>query len=77
MAEILTLDQIRQRYDGEWVMIAYTETNAETHEVMRGEVLAHSPDAQEVYDAMGLAQGRGVAFECCQILQDPAVNVLY
>jgi hypothetical protein len=63
MAEILTLDQIQQRYDGEWVMIAYTETNPDTHEVIRGEVLAHSPNAKEVYGAMPLAQGRGVAFE--------------
>jgi hypothetical protein len=64
MPEILSLDQIRQRYDGEWVMIAYTETNPETHEVIKGEVLAHSPNPQEVYDSMALAQGRGVAFEC-------------
>jgi hypothetical protein len=64
MHEILILDQIRQRYDGEWVMIAYTETNPETHEVIRGKVLAHSPNPQEVYDSMALAQCPGVAFEC-------------
>jgi hypothetical protein len=63
MAEILTLNEIRHRYNGEWVMIAYTETDPETLEVIRGEVLAHSPNPQDVYDAMALANGRGVAFE--------------
>jgi hypothetical protein len=63
MAEVLTLEEMRRRYDGEWVMIAYTETDPETYEVLRGQVLAHSLDSQEVYAAMDLAQGRGVAFE--------------
>jgi hypothetical protein len=63
MANILTLDEMLDRYDGEWVMIAYTETDPETLEVLRGEVLAHSLNAQDVYAAMPIAQGRGVAFE--------------
>jgi hypothetical protein len=63
MAEVMTLEEMRYRYDGEWVMIAYTETDPETYEVLRGQVLAHSPNSQEVYGAMDLAQGRGVAFE--------------
>jgi hypothetical protein len=63
MLEVLTLEQIRQQYDGEWVMIAYTETDPETYEVIRGKVLAHSKDAQDVYDAIDRAEGQGVAFE--------------
>jgi hypothetical protein len=63
MIEVLTLEQIRQQYDGEWVMIAYTETDPETYEVIRGKVLAHSKDAQDVYDAIDRAEGQGVAFE--------------
>jgi hypothetical protein len=35
----------------------------ETLEVLRGEVLAHALNAQDVYAAMPIAQGRGVAFE--------------
>jgi hypothetical protein len=31
--------------------------------VVRGEVLAHSPDQGVVYDALPLAKGRAVAFE--------------
>ncbi len=71
MTNILTLDEMRDgeasrygnRYNGEWVMIAYTETDPETLEVLRGEVLAHSPNSQDVYAAMPIAKGRGVAFE--------------
>ncbi len=63
MFEVLTLEQIRQQYDGEWVMIAYTETDPETYEVIRGRVLAHSKEAQEVYDAIDRAEGQGVAFD--------------
>jgi hypothetical protein len=33
MPEILTLEEMRRRYDGEWVMIAYTKIDPETNEV--------------------------------------------
>jgi hypothetical protein len=62
MAEILTLDEMAKRYDGEWFLIAYTELD-ENLTVVRGEVLAHSPSQEEIYRALPLAQGKAVAFE--------------
>jgi hypothetical protein len=62
MAKDLTLAEMAQRYDGEWLLIAYTELD-EDMVVVRGEVLAHSPDQGAVYDALPLAKGRAVAFE--------------
>lgn len=61
--EILTLEQIRQRYDGEWVLLAYTTID---HNLipLTGEVLAHSSDRDEVYHAVSQAQGRDIAIEC-------------
>jgi hypothetical protein len=60
--EVLSFEEIKQRYDGEWLMIAYTELDEEMN-VIRGEVLAHSPDQEKIYHALPLAQGRAVAFE--------------
>jgi hypothetical protein len=76
MPEVLTLEEMRCRYDGEWVMIAYTETDPETNEVLQGEVLAHSRNSQEVYNAMDLAQGRGVAFEFFGLIPENVAFIL-
>jgi hypothetical protein len=62
MTEILTLAEMAERYDSEWLLIAYTELD-ENMVVVRGEVLAHSPNQGEIYEALPLAKGRAVAFE--------------
>jgi hypothetical protein len=62
MAEILTLEEMARRYDGEWLLIAYTELDEDLN-VLRGEVLAHSSSQEEVYRALPLAKGKAVAFE--------------
>jgi hypothetical protein len=48
MAEILTLKEIYQRFDSEWVLLGNHETD-ENLAVKRGEVLHHSKDRDEVY----------------------------
>ena len=62
MDENLTLEEMAKRYDGEWLMIAYTELDNNMI-VVRGEVLAHSKNQGDVYDALPIAKGRAVAFE--------------
>jgi hypothetical protein len=76
MPEVLTLEEMRRRYDGEWVMIAYTKIDPETNEVLQGEVLAHSRNSQEVYNAIDLAQGRGVAFEFFGLIPENVAFIL-
>jgi hypothetical protein len=61
--DILTFEQIRQRYDGEWVLIAYTDVDANLKPIT-GEVIAHSPDRDEVYRAVSRCHGRDLAIEC-------------
>lgn len=61
-SEILTLEEIKQRYPRQWVMIAYAEEN-EAKDVIRGEVLAYSPNCDEIYDYLPNLNGRGVAIE--------------
>ena len=48
MDEILTFDQIKARYAPDWVLIGEPITN-ESHQVLAGKVLFHSPDRVEVY----------------------------
>jgi hypothetical protein len=61
--EILTLGQIRHRYDGEWVLIAYTQLDDHL-QVIAGEVLAHSRDRDTLYASLSLGRGKDVAIEC-------------
>ena len=49
--EILTVAEIRDRYPREWVLIADTESD-DLWNVIRGEVLAHSPQREEIDQAL-------------------------
>lgn len=42
------MEEIRNRFDAEWVLVGDPETTA-NHEVMSGRVLFHSKDRDEVY----------------------------
>jgi len=43
----MTLEEIRQRYPNEWVIIEFTELD-QMLRVVEGEVIAHSPDKEEI-----------------------------
>ena len=47
MDEILTMDEIERRFDGEWVLIEDPELT-EHLKVVRGKVVWHSKDRDEV-----------------------------
>lgn len=63
MKEVLSYAEIEKRYDGEWVLIAYQSLD-ENLKPISGEVIAHSPDRDEVYAALGKRENQGVAIEC-------------
>jgi hypothetical protein len=63
MSEVLSYPEIQQRYEGEWVLIAYQSLD-ENLKPIAGEVIAHSPDRDEVYAALGKRGHQGVAIEC-------------
>jgi hypothetical protein len=48
MNEILTVEEIQSRFDSEWVLVADPEVNKHL-EVLRGKVVWHSKDRDEVY----------------------------
>lgn len=60
MPEILSYAEIQQRYDGEWVLIAYQSLD----ENLKPIAGAHSIERDEVYAALGRRGKQGVAIEC-------------
>ncbi|MGL5060822.1 MAG: hypothetical protein ACRC62_12670 [Microcoleus sp.] len=60
--QILTLEEITRLYPQEWVLIAYTELDEDLN-VIRGEVLAHSPDRDLLYNNALSRKGKSVAIE--------------
>ncbi len=61
-SEILTLEEIQEKYPQQWVLIAYTEED-EYLNVIRGEVLAYSPDRDKIDDYLPYTKGKAVAIE--------------
>ena len=62
MSEIMTFEQIRQNYDGEWVLIAYSETDEELR-VVKGKVIAHSANKEDIYRALEKVVEQPLAIE--------------
>ena len=62
MSPIMTFEEIQRNYDGKWVLIAYTETD-ENLQVIKGEIIAHSLNKEEIYQAFESAQDRPLAIE--------------
>jgi len=48
MSEILTMEEIEKKFDGEWVLIEDVEAN-EQLEVIRGKVTYHGKDKNELH----------------------------
>ncbi len=51
MSEVMTWAEIEAEFDGEWVLIENPETTPML-EILRGKVVFHSEDRQEVHEAM-------------------------
>jgi hypothetical protein len=61
MSEILSIDEIESRYPNEWILIGDPQTN-EALAVLRGTVLWHSTDRDEVYQKAVELRPKHVAF---------------
>jgi hypothetical protein len=48
MSEILSMDEIKRRFDSEWVIVADPELDPGLN-VLSGRVIVHGPDRDEVY----------------------------
>ncbi len=48
MSEILTMEEIEKKFDGEWVLIEDVETD-EKLEIVRGKVVYHGKDKNQLH----------------------------
>ncbi|MDJ0901270.1 MAG: hypothetical protein QNJ55_20940 [Xenococcus sp. MO_188.B8] len=62
MSDLMTFEEIQQNYDGEWALIAYTATD-ENSPVIKGKVLAHSLNKEEIYQALESVTEEHLAIE--------------
>jgi hypothetical protein len=62
MSSVLTFAEMKQQYHDEWLLIAYTELD-ENLKVIKGELLMHSPEVDDIYSALPQYNDRAVAIE--------------
>jgi hypothetical protein len=62
MSEIMTFEEIKKNYNGQWVLIAYSETD-EDLQVVKGKVIANSTNKEDIYQALELAGEQPLAIE--------------
>jgi hypothetical protein len=75
MVEVLSFEEIQHRYDGEWVLVAYTALD-ENLRLISGEVVAHSQERDVVYEALSQRGSRGMAIECFVKVPDDMAFIL-
>ena len=73
--EILTLEEIQKRYPRQWVLIVEPELDEDLN-VIRGKVLANSPDQDEAYSKLSLRNGKPIAIEYTGPVSDDIVVML-
>jgi hypothetical protein len=75
MKEILTLSEIKQRYNAQWVLISEPETNND-FSIKKGVVLWHSKDRDEIYRKARELHPKHSAILCTAKFKDNAAVVL-
>jgi hypothetical protein len=58
----MTLEEVKQQFPNEWVLIEFTELDAEL-KVVQGEVIAHSPNKEEIYKKLPELANERIAVE--------------
>ena len=73
MEKELTLAEIENQFDSEWILVEEPETNQDL-EVIKGKVLHHSKDRDEVYrKAVALRPKRSAILYTGEMPEDTAV----
>lgn len=73
MEQEMTMAEIENQFDSEWVLVEEPQTN-EDLEVLKGKVLHHSKDRDEVYrKAVSLRPKRSAILYTGEIPEDTAV----
>ena len=72
----MRLEEIRQQFKDEFVLIEVTKTDEDNVEILEGNVLAHSPNRDEIMELLGRGLARDVAVEWCGEPDDSQVVVI-
>jgi hypothetical protein len=72
MNEVLTIAEIKSRFDGEWVLVADPEMN-KNHEVQSGRVMYHGKDREAMYDCDAALQLKKAAYLYLGVMPDMSV----
>ncbi len=73
--EILTLQEMYERYPDQWILIAYTKLD-ENLNIIRGEVLAHAKDYDQLYENSLPRKGKSIAIEYTGTVDDDIPVIL-
>ncbi len=72
MSKLMTFEEMKQHYQGEWLLIAYQNLD-DLMQVREGEVLAHSPHQSDIYQLLPSIPEQPLAIEYVgQIPEDVA-----
>lgn len=72
----MRLEEIRQRFPDEFVLIEVTKTEADGTVISEGNVLAHSKDREEILTLMVKSPATDVAVEWCGALDEKVVAII-
>ncbi len=61
-SNILSIEEIHQKYPNQWVLIVNMDLDENLH-ITRGEVIAHSEDRDEIYGQLPLRNGKPATIE--------------
>ncbi|MEG4942805.1 hypothetical protein [Microcoleus sp. F4-D5] len=75
IGKIMSLEEIFSLYPDEWVLIVNPELDEELN-VIRGEVLAHATERDEIYSKLSLRNGKSVAIEYTGSIPDSLAVML-
>ena len=75
MSESMSAQEMRERYHGQWVLVGYEELDDDLN-VLRAEVLAHSPDKDEIYRRLLITRGEKLSLEYMGQVPEDLVVVL-
>ena len=71
----MRLEEIRQQFKDEFVLLEVTKTGRDETEILEGNVLAHSKDRKKIMALMVQSKARHIAVEWCGEI-DPKVAVV-
>lgn len=75
MSEVITFEEMQHRYDGQWLLIAPIEVDEEL-QVVKGEVLAHSPNQEDIQQALLSVSDQPLAIEYVGQLPEDLIVIL-